>query len=78
MRATAELLTGSDNGDCFSGDDSDSGLLLVCELAEPLLLLLLLLVVVLLLLLLLLLLWLLLLLLLLSRIGVTTELTEGW
>lgn len=65
VRATAELLTGSESGDCFSGDDSDSGLLLVCEVAEPLLLLLLLLLVVLLLLLL-------------SRIGVTTELTEGW
>jgi hypothetical protein len=68
-------LTGSDSGDCFSGDDNDSGLLLVCELAEPLVLLLLLVVVLLLLLLLLLLLMLLLLLL--SRIGVTTELTEG-
>jgi hypothetical protein len=65
VRATAALFTGSESGDCFSGEDSDSGRLLVCEVAEPLLLLLLLFV-------------LLLLLLLFSSIGVTTELTEGW
>jgi hypothetical protein len=29
VSATAELVTGSESGDCFSGEDNDSGRLLV-------------------------------------------------